>query len=60
GFELGVKTRLEVEDAELNLRSARGNLAKARRDHHVALVTLQYVTGTIAVAAPATAPPAAP
>ena len=60
GFELGVKTRLEVEDAELNLRSARGNLAKARRDHHVALVTLQYVTGTIPVAAPATAPPAAP
>ncbi|MCL5967022.1 MAG: TolC family protein, partial [Deltaproteobacteria bacterium] len=48
GFEYGVKTHLEVQDAELNLRQARGNLARARRDYLVARVTLDYVTGALA------------
>ncbi len=47
GFEHGVKTRLEVGDAELSLVQARGNLAKARRDHLVANVTLEYVKGSL-------------
>jgi hydrophobic/amphiphilic exporter-1 (mainly G- bacteria), HAE1 family len=47
GFELGVKTRLEVEDAQLNLRSARGSLARARRDYLVARVNLEYVMGVL-------------
>ena len=47
GFELGVKTRLEVQDAELNLTAARGNLAKAQRDYQVARVNLEWVAGTL-------------
>jgi outer membrane protein TolC len=47
GFIYGVKTNLEVQDAELNLRQARGNLAKALRDHLAAAVTLDWVTGVI-------------
>jgi len=47
GFELGVKTRLEVQDAELNLSAARANLAKAQRDYRVAQVNLDWVTGTL-------------
>lgn len=47
GFELGVKIRLEVDDAELNLRQARGNLAKARRDYLVARVNLERVMGVL-------------
>ena len=47
GFDLGVKTRLDVDDAQLNLSAARGNLARARRDYLVALVTLQWVQGTL-------------
>ncbi|KAF0217880.1 MAG: outer membrane efflux [Geobacteraceae bacterium] len=47
GFELGVKIRLEVEDAELNLLQARGNLTRARRDYLVARVTLDRVTGVL-------------
>ncbi len=47
GFEYGVKTRLEVEDAELNLTQARGSLARARRDYLVARVRLEYVKGTL-------------
>jgi hydrophobic/amphiphilic exporter-1 (mainly G- bacteria), HAE1 family len=47
GFELGVKTRLEVQDAELNLAAARANLARAQRDYRVARVTLDWVTGTL-------------
>ncbi len=48
GFELGVKTRLEVQDAELNVSAARANLARAQRDYQVAKVNLDYVSGTIA------------
>ncbi|MBZ5640563.1 MAG: efflux RND transporter permease subunit, partial [Acidobacteriia bacterium] len=47
GFELGVKTRLEVEDAQLNLMAARGNLARARRDYLVARINLDFVTGAL-------------
>lgn len=47
GFSFGVKTHLDVQDAELNLRQARGNLAKALRDHLAAAVTLDWVTGSI-------------
>ncbi len=47
GYELGVKTKLDVDDAALNRTQARGNLARARRDYLVALATLQWVTGTI-------------
>ena len=47
GFELGVKTRLEVQDAELNLSTARANLARAQRDYRIASVNLEWVTGTI-------------
>ena len=47
GYELGVKTRLEVEDAQLNLMYARGNLAKAQRDLAVARVNVDWVAGTL-------------
>jgi HAE1 family hydrophobic/amphiphilic exporter-1 len=47
GFKLGVKIRLEVEDAELNLLQARGNLARARRDHLVARVGLERAMGVL-------------
>jgi HAE1 family hydrophobic/amphiphilic exporter-1 len=47
GFHYGVKTRLEVDDAQLNLTMAQSNLAKARRDYLVALTTLDWVMGTI-------------
>ena len=47
GFELGVKTRLEVQDAELNRSAARANLARAQRDYHVARVNLEWVAGTL-------------
>ena len=46
GFEYGVKTRLDVEDAELNLRQAKGNLARARH-YLVARVNLEFVKGTL-------------
>ena len=47
GFELGVKTRLEVQDAELNRSVARANLARAQRDYRVARVNLEWVAGTL-------------
>lgn len=47
GFSYGVKTHLDVQDAQVNLQQARGNLAKAWRDHRVAAVTLEWVTGGI-------------
>ena len=47
GFEYGVKTRLDTEDAELNLKQAKGNLARARRDYLVARVHLEFVKGTL-------------
>ncbi len=47
GYEFGVKTKLEVDDAALNRLQARGELARARRDYLVALVTLDWVMGAI-------------
>ncbi|MDA8124263.1 MAG: TolC family protein [Deltaproteobacteria bacterium] len=47
GYALGVKTRLEVEDAELNLRQAKSSLSRARRDLLVARVNLDWVTGVL-------------
>ena len=47
GFELGVKTRLEVQDAELNASNARANLARGQRDYRVARVNLEWVAGTL-------------
>lgn len=47
GYELGVKTKLDVDDAELNLTMAKTNLTKAKRDYLVALVTLEWVKGTL-------------
>ena len=42
-----MKTRLEVQDAELNLASSRVNLARAQRDYRVARVNLEWVAGTL-------------
>ncbi|OGP92368.1 MAG: transporter [Deltaproteobacteria bacterium RBG_16_48_10] len=47
GYEYGVKTRLDVDDAQTNLVQARGNLAQAKRDYLVALVNLEWVMGTL-------------
>jgi outer membrane protein TolC len=47
GYQLGVKIRLEVEDAQLNLVQARSNLAQARRDYQVSLVNLAWSTGVL-------------
>ena len=49
GYEFGVKTKLDVDDAQLNLTQAKGNLARARRDYMVANVTLEWVKGTLEV-----------
>jgi HAE1 family hydrophobic/amphiphilic exporter-1 len=36
-----------VDDAELNLVKAKGNLARAKRDYLVACVNLERATGTL-------------
>ncbi len=46
-YEFGVKTKLDVDDAQLSVIQAKGNLAKARRDYSVALVTYAWVRGTL-------------
>jgi len=56
GYELGVKTRLEVQDAEQNVNVARANLAAAQRDYRVARVNLEWVAGTLDGGAPLPAP----
>jgi HAE1 family hydrophobic/amphiphilic exporter-1 len=50
GFTYGVKTSIDVQDAQLALKEAKGNRAKACRDYLVARITLEWVTGTIPVA----------
>ena len=45
--EEGVDEGVEVEDAELNLSQARGNLARAYRDYRVAKVTLTWAMGIL-------------
>ena len=47
GERLGVKTRLDVDSALLNARSAEANLAAARRGYLVALTQLRFVEGTL-------------
>ncbi|MBE0605571.1 MAG: efflux RND transporter permease subunit, partial [Deltaproteobacteria bacterium] len=47
GYEFGVKTHLDVDDAQLNLVLAQGNLARARRDYLVADAELRRATGTL-------------
>ncbi len=47
GFEFGVKTRLEVEDAQLNQVQAKLDLARAKRDYLVALVNLDWTMGVL-------------
>jgi HAE1 family hydrophobic/amphiphilic exporter-1 len=47
GYEYGVKTKLDVDDALFNLNSAKANLAKARRDYLTAQVNLEWVKGSL-------------
>jgi HAE1 family hydrophobic/amphiphilic exporter-1 len=47
GFEYGVKTNLDVQDAQLNVVQSKGNLALAQRDYQIALVNLRWVAGTL-------------
>jgi outer membrane protein TolC len=47
GFEYGVKTQLEVDDAQLNVVRAKSSLARAYRDYLVASVTLEWVKGSL-------------
>ncbi|MBI5583620.1 MAG: TolC family protein [Deltaproteobacteria bacterium] len=47
GFQFGVKTRLEVEDAQLNQVQAKSDLARAKRDYLVALVNLDWNMGIL-------------
>ncbi len=47
GYEYGVKTRLDVEDAQLNLLQTKVNLSRGKRDHLIARVNLEWVTGKI-------------
>jgi HAE1 family hydrophobic/amphiphilic exporter-1 len=57
GYELGVKTRLEVQDAEQNVNTARANLAVAQRDYRVARVNLDWVAGVLDGGVPPPQPP---
>lgn len=45
GYEYGVKIRLEVDDAQLNLLQARSNLARAQRNYLVARVEYDWAMG---------------
>lgn len=45
GYEFGVKIRLEVDDAQLNLLQAKSNLARACRDYRVAQVNYNWAMG---------------
>lgn len=47
GYEFGVKTKLEVNDAQLNLLQSQISLVTARRDYLAARVSLDWVAGTI-------------
>lgn len=47
GYEYGVKTKLEVDDAQLNLVQAEGNLASAKRNYLVARVTYEWAIGKL-------------
>ena len=47
GYEFGVKIRLEVDDAQLNLLQARSNQARAERDFRVAQVNYLWSMGVV-------------
>lgn len=47
GYKLGVKTNLDVEDAQLNLSNAKVNLAKAKKDYIVSQVKLKRAMGVL-------------
>ncbi len=47
GYELGVKTHLDVEDAQLNANLAKSNLARAQRDALAARLDMEWVKGTL-------------
>jgi hydrophobic/amphiphilic exporter-1 (mainly G- bacteria), HAE1 family len=47
GYQYGSMTRLDVDDAEVNLRQARFSLSRGKRDYLVAQVTLAWVMGII-------------
>jgi HAE1 family hydrophobic/amphiphilic exporter-1 len=47
GFEYGVKIRLEVDDAELNLRQVQSSLALARREYLVSATELARAMGIL-------------
>lgn len=47
GYEYGVKTKLDVDDALFNVNAAKANLARARRDYLSAQVTLEWVKGSL-------------
>lgn len=53
GLDFGVKTRLDVDDARVNLTQARANRASAQHDYLVALTTLEWVQGSLGEPAPA-------
>lgn len=47
GYEYGVKIRLEVEDAQLNLLQAQSSLARAQRDYRVARANYDWAIGVL-------------
>jgi outer membrane protein TolC len=47
GYIQGVKIRLEVDDAELNLLQAKGNLSRAKRNYILSLTQLDWVMGVL-------------
>ncbi|TCK60889.1 TolC family protein [Seleniivibrio woodruffii] len=47
GYRFGVKTKLDVDDAEYNLRSSRVRLAQAWRDYRVQYANLLWSAGII-------------
>lgn len=47
GYEYGVKTRLDLDDAQLNLTQARSNLARAKRDYLAAGVNFAWALGEL-------------
>ncbi|WP_303851527.1 TolC family protein [Seleniivibrio woodruffii] len=47
GYRFGVKTKLDVDDAEYNLRSAQVRLAQAWRDYRVQYANLLWSAGVI-------------
>lgn len=47
GYKLGVKTNLDVEDAQLNLSNAKVNLAKAKKDYIISQTKLKKAMGVL-------------